>query len=79
MNLTDGLAYLAAARSNTGSPLFYTIALPAGSLVKSFQLESVVLVRSGSVLLTGIAADGRAPYTYEVRPSSGLTSIFLGM
>ena len=75
VNLTDGLAYLAAARSNTGSPLFYTISLPAGSLVKSFQLKSVVLVRLDSVLLTGIAADGHASYTYEV---NDLKSLILG-
>ncbi|BDA48922.1 hypothetical protein COCOBI_13-0310 [Coccomyxa sp. Obi] len=62
--LADGQTYLAAARSATGAPLYYSLMLPPGSVSRSFQLRSVTIVRTEDVLLTGYAADGRPPYTY---------------
>ncbi len=64
--LADGQTYLAAAKSATAAPLYYSLMLPPDSQATSFQLISAVIVQSEDVLLTGYAADGRPPYTYVV-------------
>ncbi|CAL8463809.1 g3343 [Coccomyxa elongata] len=71
--LADGQTYLAAAKSATAAPLYYSLMLPPDSQSTSFQLLSAVIVRSEDVLLTGYAADGRPPYTYVASGACDVT------
>ncbi|BDA48934.1 hypothetical protein COCOBI_13-0430 [Coccomyxa sp. Obi] len=71
--LANGQTYLAAAKSGTAAPLYYSLMLPSDSQYTSFQLLSAVIVRTADVLLTGYAADGRPPYTYVASGACSVT------